>query len=905
MKTQTGILAINMQIMTSVRIASVFVTVVLLGLAAAVLTNPSTKVYAQTACEDGFSNRVYAINHSVPYSTEPNYNPYYNPDLGNDNPTREQIPVELTITADNDCSDIPDDTTTSNNPFGSGGGGGSTVRLDSSCTGQPNSHRPYNITAPETEPGLNSSRVLTTLTLIGLSWEAGGGNEDGSGNTASYSRNGGDGYYVSQGYPTCGEIRNFDYFRLLFHYTDCEDSAAVAECGGITTNDPLEQCLPDPIKRINFDEPYDDSGPPSYGPLGRRYTRQNSSETEYISHEDISSGGARVLADYEDDGPGWVELDYTPYVQDYPYDNNQAAADYLHTYRERKYTATGKKVYRDVYEYGLYETNCKYVIEDGAIVYSCDTVFGYHDTGEDEYVGRRYVLRSDNEHTETLTEKGPTMSPCYTRTFDGTPTASGINLTPDQESPNKASIRGGVRVVFGVQPGTTSNRSDVRRASSIEIPYSIQLYIRRADGTLSSTSGGDSDSPELEGTNRTKVDTDSTSQPIDKSISVPGTMEVGDKICARVTIGSPEQGEMNVAGSLISGGGTQSSGLACTPPVVNWPYFKVFGNDVVSGGSFGTCSASGGRISAFSRSGSLGVGSSTQFAAFALGTISGFSSASLKPIGQSPAPPTGLTFANSGVSGEGGSYSANDGMTCLPSYFDTEGYTNAGVVGGSNATQSNEIVNRLSQTNDNPRELEYIKIGNSLNLSSGATIPVAKGSRKVIFVDGDLNISSNVTFDTAWNERDDIPFVMFAARNVTFGSGVSQLDGVYVAQPVSPGNGGVIRTCDATGSGVFNACRNPLVVNGALIADTIELMRTRGSLRDARLNEGRAGVTPVNVAGNCSWTVGPTNVGTVGGTTCAAEVISFSPEVYMSISQLLTPEENFRYDSYVVLPPNL
>jgi len=244
-------------------------------------------------------------------------------------------------------------------------------------------------------------------------------------------------------------------------------------------------------------------------------------------------------------------------------------------------------------------------------------------------------------------------------------------------------------------------------------------------------------------------------------------------------------------------------------------------------------------------------------------------------------------------------------MTCLPSYFDTEGYNNAGIVVGSNATQSNEIVDRLSRANDDPRELEYVRAGNSLTLNSGTSIPVAKGSRKIIFVDGDLNITSNVVFDTAWNDRDDIPFVMFVARNITVGSNVTQLDGVYVAQPVSPGNGGVIRTCNVYGSPIFNSCRSPLVVNGALIADTIEFMRTRGSLRDARLNEGRTGVSPVNVAGNCSWTVGPTDTGTVGGTTCAAEVISFSPEVYMAITQLLTPGESFQYDSYVTLPPNL
>jgi len=360
---------------------------------------------------------------------------------------------------------------------------------------------------------------------------------------------------------------------------------------------------------------------------------------------------------------------------------------------------------------------------------------------------------------------------------------------------------------------------------------------------------------------------------------------------------------MNVAGSLISGGGTQSSGLACTPPVVNWPYFKVFGNDVVSGGSFGSCSVSGGRISTHSR-GVPGVGSSTQYAAFAISTIAGFSSASLKPLSaNTPVPPAGLTFANNTPGG--GQYNANDGSTCLPDYFGSEEFDSADSFNDPSSSRSQQIIDELVAENDSPRTLEWFNAGGSLTLENGSDpIEVTNGARKVIYVDGELTINNNIEFSTNWSSRDDIPLVMLIARDITIAPGVTQIDGVYVAQP-DAGGSGVIRTCDSGGSATFDDCKNPLVVNGAFIADNVQFTRTRGSLRDARLNEGRTGISPVNVAGNCSWTQGPSSGGTVGGDTCAAEVISFSPEVYMALTQLLTPGESFQYDSYVTLPPNL
>ena len=182
--------------------------------------------------------------------------------------------------------------------------------------------------------------------------------------------------------------------------------------------------------------------------------------------------------------------------------------------------------------------------------------------------------------------------------------------------------------------------------------------------------------------------------------------------------------------------------------------------------------------------------------------------------------------------------------------------------------------------------------------SSTGKIP--NGFRKVIYIDGTLNIDKNIEYEnTSWNSRQDVPYVMFIARNINISSSVTRLDGVYVAQ------NGTIDTCsNISTNSRFYGCRNELVVNGAFIASNVAFNRTRGTLRVSKQGEGRFGVNPGNAITQCS--VGnASNNGTAGGNTCAAEVISFSPETYMVLSQILQPEDSFNLDSFVNLAPNL
>jgi hypothetical protein len=148
---------------------------------------------------------------------------------------------------------------------------------------------------------------------------------------------------------------------------------------------------------------------------------------------------------------------------------------------------------------------------------------------------------------------------------------------------------------------------------------------------------------------------------------------------------------------------------------------------------------------------------------------------------------------------------------------------------------------------------------------------------------------------------------MFIARNVVIDRSVTSVDAVFVAQGSSASTGN-IWTCDEnTAALIFIQCKGRLQINGALIARSVHFMRSFGSLRDGTNNEGRAGTNTSPVGSGCGTygSATPSSTGTNGGTTCASEVVSFSPDVYLILSEILTPGSNFKYDSYVNAAPNL
>lgn len=603
--------------------------------------------------------------------------------------------------------------------------------------------------------------------------------------------------------------------------------------------------------------------------------------TRIDSVEDISSGGSQLSIPYEGGTDYSVSLDYRPFADAYPFDTNKARVNYSSKYRQRLVTYT--------WSYSYDETHCNAY----EALYDDEGNFdGWGDCiSETEHTHHVYAANygSWGDLWEPGSADGPVLNPCHNRTYDSSPSVDSATIEPDQEMPNITRLSGNIGMAFHV---TEPSRgwSTMRKASQVnDITYELNRYIRRANGSTDSTTS-ETRTITVTGTTN-KASNGSVSATQDFAVSVPGILQVGDRVCWRITMtttsfGSREHGIMRNTGEILSGSGTQSA-EDCTPPVVNWPYFEVFGNDVVSGGQFGgVCGVAAGQgIQAYSRPGQY-RGASVQYAAFALGTISGVTTVSLRDGASTPAiPPFGLTFSNE-TGGYGGSYSGSDGMTCLPDYFAARPATTEDVPGIG-------LPAKLHQANDSPRRIEYLSIDHDVTLGS---LDVPEGVKKVVYVNGTLRINNGVTLDDAWDDRENIPFVMFIARDIVIGRNVTRLDGVYVAQPGDGGAGG-IRTCDTNS---YALCSNPLVVNGALIADKLDLLRTRGSHRDSVVNEGRPGVDSAACSNGAR-----SNAGTPGGQSCAAEIISFSPELFLALSQVVQPEESFQLDSYITLPPNL
>ncbi len=203
--------------------------------------------------------------------------------------------------------------------------------------------------------------------------------------------------------------------------------------------------------------------------------------------------------------------------------------------------------------------------------------------------------------------------------------------------------------------------------------------------------------------------------------------------------------------------------------------------------------------------------------------------------------PTLLTFANTNGDPYGGTF--GDQVTCVSDYW-------SGVTASSPTS--------------------YTEGG--INMSAGQD--------KVVYVNGDAYITGSVTFATSGFTADTVPsYWLIATGNIYISNTVSQLDGVYAAK-------GAIYTCAAGASvpsdtnWIAANCGAQLRINGAFIANQVKLLRTHGSLGSAAPNEGSGG-------------------------TDAAEVFTFTPEVWLRTPNGPGGPGASQYDAYTSLPPVL
>ncbi len=253
------------------------------------------------------------------------------------------------------------------------------------------------------------------------------------------------------------------------------------------------------------------------------------------------------------------------------------------------------------------------------------------------------------------------------------------------------------------------------------------------------------------------------------------------------------------------------------------PYFIVRGGDMATGMS-GSCDgwAVGAATdlkawNAAQTGGDPNQGAGTNLAVFALSVIEGFASA------QGLMAPTGLTYANDPVlSGFGGNYPA--GNDCPANYF--AGRQGAGVL------PANQVPNNSNSYN----------LTGPLPINAFGPTTTTAGNRPTVYVNGNVRILNNIVLAHGATVDTLAGFRLIVQGNIFIHPRVTQLHGLFVAQPNGAGVGGNIYTCS---DGSFGApsvaalnstdattgCQRQLNVFGAMIARELKLYRSNGSVR--------------------------------------------------------------------------
>lgn len=354
----------------------------------------------------------------------------------------------------------------------------------------------------------------------------------------------------------------------------------------------------------------------------------------------------------------------------------------------------------------------------------------------------------------------------------------------------------------------------------------------------------------------------------------PTSIAAGDTYCVSMEV-YPATGWIGPGDDISNPAGATSSSNC--PQVHNEPYVHAFGSDVFAGGGFGSnCVNTGKGIETYLRTtgnagaGILPAGSGVQLGALAIGPSEGFNSALLR--GNSPTGPTGLSFANTVNTGGGGSTAKTGGSLggnhCIHDYYRNKV---ASTVTNTAATNVTSL-----PTDNSTRYTRSITLG-------AMNIPL--GTKKTIYVDGDVYITGNIAYSTDYQTIDNIPSLTIVSKggSIYIDNDVTQLDGTYVSQPSDEnggsnnGTGGNIYTCATASSpvaytNVLDSCNNQLVINGSFVGQHVFLLRSFGSLRNSQSGERLSAG-----ARTCESQEGSqqTNNGD-----CAAEIFNYSPEAY-------------------------
>lgn len=326
------------------------------------------------------------------------------------------------------------------------------------------------------------------------------------------------------------------------------------------------------------------------------------------------------------------------------------------------------------------------------------------------------------------------------------------------------------------------------------------------------------------------------------------------------------------------------------------PYTRVYGGDVYAGGglidSVGGCTNN--TASALGYMKGTGddsyAGTGVELAVFAVSNISG-----VQTFANSGSNPRSLAFANSGTGVENvGDYNFGGGFdlsgACTNNYFNS--------TAGATPLLGDDLT-----TLESGRYIVGSGVGSLTTLVSSG---IANGKRIVIYVNGDAYLGNGTDSrfgyanSSGWLGEVGIPSIyIIASGNIYIDKEITQLDGVYVAQPridTLPNTTGEISTCSSiNGSSVVDYsnlgsvasiaqevvanCNKKLTINGAFTAKRVHLLRHVASLNVATPKEAR----------------GSANI---------SEEFIYSPDLFMTQGGgVPSLRRNFKVDSLVTLPP--
>jgi len=307
----------------------------------------------------------------------------------------------------------------------------------------------------------------------------------------------------------------------------------------------------------------------------------------------------------------------------------------------------------------------------------------------------------------------------------------------------------------------------------------------------------------------------------------------------------------------------------------NKPYIKIDGADVYSGAAFGShqCVPTlAARSAAISTNGYLDTkgSSASQYGTFASGLIGGVGAYNtfLGNNGYIRSGYKDLLFANdkSISTGATGLYygSSPDTVTDLPCVNLEQTQASAKPLVGTAA----EFVSTGVGVGKTP-------VAGDITLDS-----LSVSGQKTLIVNGNVTITGNLTYATSYTNPVTIPYLKIIAKNIYVKQASTQIDGHLVAYPTDIPGGtvadGILDTCsDIVGPGIWPegasanftvaSCARKLTVNGSVVARRILWKGTKGTVGDLR-----SVVDP-----GCLYsTLDPNN--------CAAELVNFSPEAYIS-----------------------